>query len=419
MAHGIKTFAAVGMAVALWLGPTATQTPPASATRVVKIAGDRHTLLLRGDGSVAGWGQYHLGQLGPLANITGVRFNAGHLVEIAVPAPAIDIAAGDSTSYAVLNDGTVLAWGEGSQGALGTGAVTLPLLSSSTTSSSYRGMERPVRVVGLNDVTAIAADGFSAYALLSDGTVRAWGAGNLGDDRAPKSYSGPPSAKGPALLPVAVPGLADVAALSAGGGHVLALTKDGRVWSWGSNFRGELGRPPRQELAIDTVGEVPGLSDVAQVVAGSGVSTVLKKDSTVWVWGSNWQNQFGFGPRMGAPGPTDGWELEPQKVPGVATATAIAVGLNGRHTLVLLKDGTLRAWGNSDWGQAGSGAGPGFHERPITPKIAGVTTIYAVGNNSFAVRTDGSLWAWGAGDANGFPLKSNVRVPAPAPPELK
>jgi alpha-tubulin suppressor-like RCC1 family protein len=138
----------------------------------------------------------------------------------------------------------------------------------------------------------------------------------------------------------------------------------------------------------------------------------------VWVWGSNWQQQFGF------PAPTEqaslngGWELTPQQVPGVTNVVEIALGINGRHTLARLRDGTLRVWGNNDWGQLGTGAGAGYQPRPVTPKIAGVAHVMAAGNNSFAVRTDGSLWAWGAGRGE-WPLNAYVRVPAPAPPELK
>jgi alpha-tubulin suppressor-like RCC1 family protein len=172
-------------------------------------------------------------------------------------------------------------------------------------------------------------------------------------------------------------------------------------------------------LILDTPGEIPGLTEVAQAVAGAGVATVLKKDGTVWVWGSNWQQQFGF------PAPTDqasmnrGWFLTPQQVPGIIGAVEIALGLSGRHTLVRLKDGTLRVWGNNDWGQLGTGGGTGYQPRPSVPKVAGVARIFALGNNSFAVRTDGSLWAWGAGRPNEWPLQANVRVPKPAPPDVK
>jgi alpha-tubulin suppressor-like RCC1 family protein len=80
-----------------------------------------------------------------------------------------------------------------------------------------------------------------------------------------------------------VSGLSNTVALSAAGGRVLALAKDGRVFSWRSNFCGALGRPPRQELPIDTVGEIPGLAGITAIAAGAGVSTALKNDGTVRV----------------------------------------------------------------------------------------------------------------------------------------
>ncbi|MGE0812701.1 MAG: RCC1 domain-containing protein [Vicinamibacterales bacterium] len=414
---------AAGLIAALAASPAArqpSQAPaPGSSTRIVKIAGDAHKLLLRADGTVAGWGTYISGQLGPVAAIPGANSRATALVAIALPAKAVDIAANADASYAVLDDGTVMAWGRADAGQLGNGQGQAPRLATSTQSSEYRGVETPTRIEGLSDVASVAADGTSAYAVLTDGTVRAWGGRNIGDGRAKSDYTGPPSTAGPAYRPVEVPGLTGVVAVSAGGGCVLALTKDGRVVSWGSNFYGALGRPPRVELALDNPGEIPGLTDVVQAVAGAGISTAVKKDGTVWVWGSNWQQQFGFPAPTVQPGPDRGFVLEPQQVPGLTTVTAVALGVNGRHTLALLKDGTLRVWGNQDWGQAGTGAGPGYHPRPLTPKIAGVAAVFAAGNNSFAVLRDGTLWAWGSGGAGQFPLTSNVRVPTPAPAGLR
>jgi len=72
---------------------------------------------------------------------------------------------------------------------------------------------------------------------------------------------------------------------------------------------------------------------------------------------------------------------------------AISLGITGRHTLVLLKDGTLRGWGNTDWGQIGAGVSGTFQPKPVTPKITGVKAVFAAGNNSFAARTDNTFWA--------------------------
>jgi alpha-tubulin suppressor-like RCC1 family protein len=163
---------------------------------------------------------------------------------------------------------------------------------------------------------------------------------------------------------------------------------------------------------MDQAAEVPGLADVIGVAAGQGVSTALKKDGTVWVWGANWHGQFGNGSRTDPPGMTSGFELVPQRVPGVSGVTALAVGLTGRHTLVLLKDGTLRGWGNTDWGQIGAGVAATFQLTPVVPKITGVKTILAAGNHSFAIKSDGSVWGWGEGGPRSWPLKANTPLPA-------
>lgn len=362
-----------------------------SGAQVVKVVGERHKLVLKSDGTLVGWGVIDHGTLGPVAAIPAVSRRSTGLVAISLPGKAIDIAAGEDGSYALLEDGTVVEWGR--------------------YVNAGRGSETAVRVAGISNATQIVAYGRTALALLKDGTVRAWGArdfGMVGDGLHPKRWgeNGPP-----ANTAVVVPGVTGIVQIAAGSGHVLALTKDGRVLTWGSNHYGALGRAPRQELPIDSAGEVPGLTGVAAVAGGLGVSTALKKDGTVWVWGANWHAQFGFGPRTDPPGPTHGFVLTPQQTPGVAGITAISLGLTGRHTLALRKDGVVIGWGNTDWGQLGAGLSAQFQPKPTPVKLAGVKAVFAAGNNSFAVQTDGTLWMWGAGGRNEWPLAQNARLP--------
>ena len=128
--------------------------------------------------------------------------------------------------------------------------------------------------------------------------------------------------------------------ISVGIGFVLALTTEGRVWLWGKL---PYGRVYTDDPVLEPA-EVPGLTDVAAVVA-TQVAAVLKKDGTVWVWGNNEQAQFGNGKRD-----VDDRSRVPLRVPGVANVTALT-GSTGRHFLALLKDGSLRGWGNTDWGE--------------------------------------------------------------------
>jgi alpha-tubulin suppressor-like RCC1 family protein len=89
----------------------------------------------------------------------------------------------------------------------------------------------------------------------------------------------------------------------------------------------------------------------------------------------------------------------------------------GRHFLVLLKDGSLRAWGNSDWGQVGIGLAGQEQASVVTvSKLTGVKRVFACGNNSFAVRSDNSVWFWGGSTYTAgpvFPSNTNTKVPMP------
>src|SRR5205085_533723 len=94
---------------------------------------------------------------------------------------------------------------------------------------------------------------------------------------------------------------------------------------------------------------------------------------------------------------------------GVRTPViALAAGVG--HSLGLLANGTIEAWGSDEFGQLGNGNGTGapdpesrdvfqhpFVRDPTgTGRLSGITAIAASGNHSLALRADGTVWAWGA-----------------------
>lgn len=135
--------------------------------------------------------------------------------------------------------------------------------------------------------------------------------------------------------PVVVAGLAGVAQLAVGRGHVCTLSTAGVVRCYGENNAGQLGdgtttaRPMPAEA-------VEVLSDVLELGAGAQHTCARLRDRTVRCWGANTMGQTGLGVGMQA-------VTTPTAVPGLGDATALAVG--GAHTCVLRSDDAVWCWG--------------------------------------------------------------------------
>ena len=377
------------------------QTPP-SAPGIRHVAARNFTLVVKADGSVVGWGQDADGQAARPPSPKRV-INAP--VAIDLPGKVLQVALGDTTQYALLEDGTVVSWGTNDEGQLGNG----PAGASGELGVYPKPSVTPVRVTGLSDVIQIAAGMKHAVALRKDGTVWAWGRrdnGEIGDGE-------PAGRPRRAIGPTRVPGLEGITQIAADGSHTLALRSDGRVMAWGQNRYGELGSGTR-DTAWTPV-EVKGLDRVVAIAAGGGggrgTSGAVRDDGSVWMWGMNMTR--------GALSPDEEGArlLVPAPVKGVTGARQLSIGTG--HVAVLLADGTLRLWGFDGYGQTGVGtsgtsdATGAYKTTPVTPKIANVAAVYLGGYRSIAVRADGTLWIWGMGSTASGPglLGRNLTVP--------
>jgi len=184
----------------------------------------------------------------------------------------------------------------------------------------------------------------------------------------------------------------DVVQVAAGSGHGLAVRSDGTVWAWGFNGAGELG--DGTTTSRSTPVQVPGLTGATQVAASGYFSLALRSDGTVWAWGDNQGGQLGRGT-------TSNHEVTPARVRGLGRVTKISAG--GSFVLALRSDGTVRAWGDNRRGQLGNGT---TASSPVPVKVAGlsgVTGISAGFDASIATRASGisaitSVWTWGGND---------------------
>ena len=80
-------------------------------------------------------------------------------------------------------------------------------------------------------------------------------------------------------------------AIFAGGGHALALLSDGTVRAWGGNLNGQLGNASRVNSNLRVT--VAGLAGATAVTAGVAHSLAIRADQTVWAWGLNATGQLG------------------------------------------------------------------------------------------------------------------------------
>ena len=196
-------------------------------------------------------------------------------------------------------------------------------------------------------------------------------------------------------LPVTVSGLDGFASVAAGDNHSLALKDDGTVWAWGLNTEGQLGIGSTAGTNIPV--EISGLNQVVAISAGPGHSLAALADGTVWAWGRNGDGQLGIGTR-------GGFEDSPVQVLDAAgfLTGVISVAGGAAHSMALKSDGSVWAWGQNGPGQLGLGlfgprvlkASQVLNETGTAP-LANIVSIGAGFKHSLAVGSDGTPWAWG------------------------
>src|SRR5437870_1340149 len=151
--------------------------------------------------------------------------------------------------------------------------------------------------------------------------------------------------------PVAVTGITGAAAVTAGGFHTCARFPDGTLECWGRNDAGQLGDPATTSFNSVTPVRVIGITTAVTVTAGGFHTCALLADGTVRCWGENDFGQLGNGTSDPTPGTPTTVNPTPVTVSGITTAVAISAG--GWHTCALLQHGTVPCWPQNTYGQLG------------------------------------------------------------------
>ncbi|REE98542.1 hypothetical protein [Thermomonospora umbrina] len=184
---------------------------------------------------------------------------------------------------------------------------------------------------------------------------------------------------------VKVSGLTDVKAVAGGGAHSLALKTDGTVWAWGDNTYGQLGDGSTTRRTAPV--KVSGIENAVGISAGQVHNLAVLADGTVKAWGRNLDGRLGDGTT------TD--RATPVTALTGASAAYGAVAAGTSHSLAVMADGSVKAWGANTFGQLGNG-GTGSSATPVpVTGLTGVEQLSAGSHHSVALLTSGTLKAWG------------------------
>lgn len=313
------------------------------------------TFALRADGTVWSWGQNQNGALGDGSGV--VRRTAPQ------PIPGLSrviaIAAGSSsvgttTAYALRSDGTVWAWGAGGDGQLGIGELV-------------NAQPTPVQVTGLSNVVSIAAQDGLAFALRDDGRVFGWGQGvNL---TLPHVW---PAAGGRLLVPTLIAEVPSAIGIGGASNAVYVFEGSGRrLLAWGNNVNGKLGTGTFATVVAGPAEvvapvESSGRPELFGGVRGCSLFSVGWSDSGLaYAWGQN----TALAPWLGDPTLTER-RNQPHRVPSLDQVVEATCSMGGSPFIMVRRaNGDVLTWGANNSGQLADGTSGNLAARYLPRRV--------------------------------------------------
>jgi alpha-tubulin suppressor-like RCC1 family protein len=264
----------------------------------------------------------------------------------------------------------------------------------------------PLQVSGLTDVTDVAATGWGACALKSNGTVWCWGDNSSGQAgvASPTTITTPVQAGGSGAT-----GFTSIAGGSYGVCGIKAATKE--VKCWGYNFYGELA-VGNTTSTITTPTSVAGQGPMKAIDLGMFHTCFLGGNSRVQCSGYNGYYQLG-----------DGTTTTRTSLTSTLAPPAIGITTGDSFTCALLADGTAKCWGNNYSGQLGDGTVISRSVSNSVTGLSGAVELSAGSYTTYARLSNGNVLAWGdnasgqLGDGTNNNRTTPFTVPTPAPAE--
>jgi alpha-tubulin suppressor-like RCC1 family protein len=312
------------------------------------------------------WGRNNLGQLGN--NTTADRSTPGQ--EFTSSSSWKQVSGGNFHTAAIKTDGTLWCWGYNFYGQIG----------DNTTANR----STPRQIGTATNWRQVSAGSFHTAAIKTDGTLWAWGLnsyGQVGDNTTANRSTPRQVATATNWKQVDVYD------------HTVAIKTDGTLWAWGYNSYGQIGDNTSGSVGTpgansrSTPRQVGTATNWKQVNASAFNTAAIKIDGTLWTWG---YNLFGLiGDNTLATRSTPRQEF-------TASTTWKTVSFSLYSGSAIKSDGTLWTWGRNHFGQLGDNT----TDSRSTPRQEFTSStnwkqVAAGEHGACAIKSDGTLWAWG------------------------
>lgn len=205
------------------------------------------------------------------------------------------------------------------------------------------------------EIVQIAAGDSTTFVLMSDGSVYGWGSfrdsnGPYGFTIDPKTKQIVIKKE----TAYRIPELSKIVSLSVGTDFALALDVNGVAYAWGPGQQDQLGHRVierrRAQALLPNRLPLPKKVKVVSIHAGNDHAFAIDSNGDTWAWGANSFGQTGIAAGAGNDNATVG---VPTKVPSLVGKKMKSVSGGRHHSMGLTQSGQLLAWGRTDMSQLG------------------------------------------------------------------
>ncbi|KAL4482807.1 hypothetical protein ABPG72_022367 [Tetrahymena utriculariae] len=350
--------------------------------------------------TVYSWGYGGFGQLG-LQNENNY-YNPTE-IEVLSDKKIKKVEAGKSISMALTHNGEVYSWGKNKGGILG---------HEDRLSFNMTQPERIEKLLG-QKVKQISCGQFHMAAVTEDGDVYTWGNkefGKLGHEDEQKQEQKIKIKRGnlshdylqDSMLPQKIESLGNIKAkqVACGVQFTVVLSEDGKVYTFGYNQYGSLGYVSDQN-SVSTPQLVKGLNDIVKISAGYSFCAAITKQGKLYTWGNNRNGQLGNSQNL--------YQTQPSIVTGFGSQNSIVdVSCGDNFIAALTQLGQLYTWGFGGDGQLGHGNKSDLYAPRHIEFKQKIIKVACGGSHTAFITEDNQLYQFGRGSEGQLGIGQNV-----------